>query len=138
MRAIDVDLDVYRAIWVARQYNEHDENQVLRRVLRLEPHEVLLHGTELTGAATNVPQSAKWTDVLVWSLSELGGQARLHDIYAKSRQARKLLFRPVTRAHDASARECLESHCSDSQKFRGKADLFRMPEGKGSGIWALR
>ena len=85
-----------------------------------------------------MPNSMKWTDVLVWTLRELGGRAELADIYRVSRLGRSALGKAITREHNASARECLESHCSDSDKYRWKDDLFFMPEGKGAGVWALR
>ncbi|MER9762633.1 hypothetical protein [Mesorhizobium sp. M0138] len=149
MRQIDISVDVFAAIWAARLPHELNEDQILGRLLRPK------HATPETGPAApkpivsntfdstasnkyNLPRSKKWTDVLLWSLDQLGGKANLSEIYRKSREGRSALGFPITAEHDASARECLESHCLESTKFRGKADLFHMPMGKGAGVWAVR
>jgi hypothetical protein len=148
-RQIEVSVDVFAAIWAQRLPSEPDEDAILARILKARrrvsttnaPHPVAPEGHEVLdggSARTSRPRSKKWSDVLVWTLTELGGRASLSEIYKKSREGRIALGMPITPEHDASARECLEAHCRESKKFRGKADLFVMPEGKGSGVWALR
>lgn len=151
MRQIEVSVDVFAEIWSARRTHELTEDEILARLLnvaRERPGAVrpAFRGAEaqadrVASSQTSVgagPRSKKWTDVLVWSLEQLGGRATLGEIYRTSREARLVLGHPITREHDASARECLESHCRESSKYRGKADLFYMPSGKGAGVWALR
>jgi hypothetical protein len=145
-RQIEVSVDVFAGIWAARLPHQRDEDAVLFRLLKLKRRL-----SETPSAATvedmgdpelplpdgSRPRSVRWTDVLTWTLEQLGGKAALADIYRVSRQGRLALGYAVTAKHDASARECLESHCSQSLKYREKADLFCMPQGKGAGIWAL-
>jgi hypothetical protein len=151
MRQIEVSVDVFAAIWAARLPCEKDESEILSRILNLNhlivdnkcsPKEARVVPEKVSSgdlsSPKTLPESKKWTDLLTWTLMELGGKATLGQIYSKSRQGRSALGLMATAQHDASARECLESHCRESTKFRGKADLFYMPAGKGAGIWALR
>ncbi len=146
-REITVSVDVFAYIWAARLASEETEDEILRRLLKVERKyparsEVMAsHPAETPTSRAqpkSSPQSGKWSDVLIWTLEQLGGRATLADIYRKSREGRAALGMRNTREHDASARECLESHCEGSEKYREKADLFWMPEGKGKGIWALK
>ncbi len=151
-RVIEISVDTFAQIWSERRGGENDEDQILTRILadfaaqagQRMPNKPEARKTPAPmrpspmRGASGQPASKKWTDLLVWSLESLGGTARLEDIYRKSREGRIALGVPITPQHNASARECLESHCADSDKFRGKADLFYRPEGKGAGIWALR
>lgn len=130
---ISVSLDVFSAIWSSRRPDEQCEDDVLRRVFKVGPR-----ARHAGSEAGDAPRSKKWTDVIIWALEKHGGRATLREIYDMTRIGRERLGKPITAEHDASARECLDSHCSDSGKFRGKADLFYMPEGKGAGVWALR
>jgi hypothetical protein len=138
MRQIEVSVDVFAAIWAARRPDEASEDEVLARVLGVRTQALADQPHSNDAAIANLPRSKKWTDVLVWTLRSHGGKASLAEIYKTSRVGRRGLGYATTAEHEASARECLESHCSDSEKFRGKADLFWMPEGKGAGVWALR
>jgi hypothetical protein len=143
MRQIEVSVDVFAAIWAQRLPSEGSEEAILARILKVRPKgsvpvNDLGRGDAVAPTTSSRPKSKKWTDVLEWTLNELGGGGPLSAIYKKSREGRVALGIPITAEHDASARECLESHCIDSQKFRGKANLFYMPEGKGAGVWALR
>jgi hypothetical protein len=140
-RSIEVSIDTFARIWAARLPGEKDEDQVLARILsserpqaeRLAPAAVAERAQE---GLTDFPPSKKWTDLLIWALKKHGGRAALSDIYKTSRQGRLALGFRTTRHHDDAARECLESHCRESSKFKG-TELFYMPEGKGAGIWAL-
>jgi hypothetical protein len=153
-RVIEISVDTFAQIWSERLGGENDEDQILSRILAdfsaraagQRPAQTAPEGRKTQArlrapalnADASMPVSKKWTDLLVWTLDALGGAARLEDIYRKSREGRTALGIPITPQHNASARECLESHCAGSDKFRGKADLFFRPEGKGAGIWALR
>ena len=148
MRQIEVSTDTFAALWSARQSDEFSEEDVIKRLLGIKPEVADLlktSGRTLPDAQPNQgekvmdrPPSIKWTELLVWSLNRLGGQATLGEIYRVSREGRRSLGRTTTLHHDDSARECLESHCSESKKYRGKVDIFWMPQGKGAGVWALR
>jgi hypothetical protein len=151
MRQIEVSVDVFAGIWRARLPHERTEDDILARLLLVRPvspqptspAESPTDKNSLSGPAKptrpgSQPASKRWRDVLEWALRQLGGKGTLEQIYAKTREGRAVLGLVITAEHNASARECLESHCSESQKFRGKADLFFMPEGKGAGVWAVR
>jgi hypothetical protein len=141
IRQIDVTVDTFAQIWAARLPGEKNEDQILSRVLQQD------HSIQKSAAPAAVsdaaqqgldelPPNKKWTDLLVWTLHRHGGRATLAEIYKTSRRGRLALGFRVTLHHDDSARECLESHCRNSSKFKG-TELFWMPEGKGAGVWAL-
>lgn len=148
VRLVELSTDTFAALWSARREGEHSEDDIICRLLlpRIDSQEIehLLTAPasgELSDRGrtpSNLPKSIKWTDLLVWTLEQLGGEAPLEEIYRVSREGRRSLGRRPTREHNASARECLESHCLESEKYRGKSNLFRMPKGKGAGVWALR
>jgi len=141
MKTIDVSVNVFAAIWANRLDDEVSENDILSRILGLKMQSIKTkdeYPTENDRGKDNQPDSTSWKDILVWSLKELGGEAKLENIYDKSREGRIRLGMEITKQHNASARECLESHCSESDKFRNKVDLFAMPKGKGKGYWALK
>ena len=146
IRSIDIHIDTFAEMWKQRLPGESSEDAIIKRLLGMKEemrnpptasgkNESLSMTHELK---CDLPNSKKWTDLLVWTLKKLGGTAPLAEIYQVSREGRRALGYDLTRNHDASARECLESHCLESEKYRGKQNLFRMPEGKGAGIWALR
>ena len=147
-RIVELTTDTFALLWAARQSDEYSEDDIIVRLLTGATSADLPAVDLLMEAAVDdvkrkedpvtLPASVRWTDVLTWTLERLGGDGTLAEIYQMSREGRRLLGRRPTREHDASARECLESHCSDSQKWRRKADLFWMPNGKGAGVWALR
>jgi hypothetical protein len=147
-RQIEVSTDTFAALWSDRRSDEFTEEDVIKRLLSTKSRATKIEETGGT-VSTEVqlgqgvskmdrPPSIKWTELLVWSLKRLGGQGTLSEIYRVSREGRRSLGHATTLHHDDSARECLESHCSDSKKYRWKADLFWMPMGKGAGVWALR
>lgn len=140
MRQIEVSIDTFAELWSQRQPDEQSEDQMIRRLLGMSEAaaQAEKYEEETSMNAFERPPSKKWTELLIWSLQKLGGKAPLSEIYRVSREGRRALGYSTTRHHDDSARECLESHCSESKKWRGRGDLFYMPEGKGSGIWALR
>jgi hypothetical protein len=62
----------------------------------------------------------------------------LSRIYEAVEQVRRENHRSVPRTLEATIRRTLEDHSSESNNYKGRDDLFFMPEGKGSGVWALR
>lgn len=146
IRSIDIHIDTFAELWKQRLPGETSEDSVIRRLLGMEeemrnPSTTVAERQNLIATRQlqdDLPDSKKWTDLLIWTLEKLGGTAPLAEIYRVSREGRKALGYDLTINHDASARECLESHCLESEKYRGKQNLFLMPEGKGAGVWALR
>jgi hypothetical protein len=140
-RQIDVSVDTFAQIWAARLPGENTEDQILARILQ-QDHSIQKSAVPeaVADAAQqgldDLPPTKKWTDLLAWTLRRHGGRATLSEIYKTSRRGRLALGFRVTLRHDDSARECLESHCRESRKFKG-TELFWMPEGKGAGVWAL-
>jgi len=65
------------------------------------------------------------------ALKNLGGQARLVEIYAEVERIRTV---PLPVSWQANIREAIESHSADSMRFRGR-DYFRKVD---TGVWALR
>lgn len=85
----------------------------------------------------NMPGRIRWCDDVKTALEEMGGQASLYRIYKRVEEIRKDAGRSVPNSLEATVRRTLEDFSSDSDNFRGE-DWFCMPEGKGSGVWALR
>lgn len=149
-RKIDVSVDTFALLWGARRPEETTEDEIVARLAkqsigdagaapRSPRHsEIVVQHGATTNERADRPKSETWVDVLVWTLKRLGGRGNLQQIYQTSREARKLLGKGVTLRHNDSARERLESYCSESKNYKGIKDLFYMPEGKGAGVWALR
>lgn len=72
-----------------------------------------------------------WVDDIFQAIKNLGGQASLSQIYSEVKRIRN---EPLTKSWQASIRERIEAHSSDSKNFKGK-DLFEKIE---SGVWAIR
>jgi hypothetical protein len=145
IRTIELHVDTFAELWKQRRPEENSEDQIIRRLLNMmeetyEPSDAIRAASEasLGIGSSDLPPSKQWKPLLVWTLQKLGGRASLADIYRVSREGRRALGYRTTPNHDASARECLESHCLESEKYRQRENLFCMPEGKGAGIWALR
>lgn len=79
-----------------------------------------------------------WATDLAEVLRNLGGVARLHQIYDAVEKLRRAENRSLPRSLEATVRRTLENHSSHSDNYLGGADLFVMPEGKGAGIWGLK
>lgn len=79
----------------------------------------------------------RWCDDVHDALQVLGGEASLGAIYKEVERIRRKAGRSVPPSIEATIRRTLEDFSSDSENFRGE-DWFAMPEGKGSGVWALR
>ncbi|MDQ0375973.1 hypothetical protein [Cellulomonas humilata] len=74
-----------------------------------------------------------WKLEVVDALRALGGSASLAQIYAQVRVQRP----GVAGSWEATVRNALECHSSDSANFKGE-DLFALAAPKGHGIWRLR
>ncbi len=158
MREIEVDTDVFAAIWTKRRGSEATENQILRRLLlgseaklNLERKPKSRLGVSEVSASTEVKTSnqkvtttqtkkesemgkIRWVDDIRAVLNDLGGRASLHQIYKAVELRRKEGGRSLPRTLEAVVRRTLEDHSSDSANFRA-ADLFQLV---GRGEWALR
>jgi len=80
----------------------------------------------------------RWVDDVARALREMNGLAPLSQIYQRVKSIRQSAGRSVPESLEATVRRTLEDHSSDSDNYREGPDLFRMPQGRGAGIWALR
>jgi len=159
MRQIEVDTDVFAAIWKSRKRTESNENQILRRILGLNDFsydlppvsaegesvggiikvskEVKHSNNESKGGALGAEigmGKIRWVDDIQAVLKELGGRASLHNIYREVEKRRRAGGRSIPKTLEAVVRRTLEDHSSDSANFRG-ADLFKLVS---RGEWELR
>lgn len=149
MRVIEVSTAVYSLIWSLREDGEETEDGILARVLQ-QNKPAKLDSVAPTSPIPSVIRAnyfdrgprtwsqPTWATDLAEVLEELGGKARLQEIYDSVREKRKAAGRSLPPSLTATVRRTLENHSSDSHNYTGGADLFSMPEGKGAGIWALR
>ncbi len=75
------------------------------------------------------------------ALKELGGTGALQEIYdaVEKIYPNTIEYYKNEESYKAMIRDCLESHSSDSEKFKStKEDLFYIVFNKGDGIWGLR
>jgi hypothetical protein len=89
---------------------------------------------------TSAVGQVRWCDDVRAALIELGGRAPLAKIYAMVEKIRLTGGRSTPPSLEEVVRKELEVRSSDSEVYdadRGE-DWFEMPEGKGSGIWAIR
>lgn len=151
MRTIDVSTEVFARIWALRADGEESEDVILSRVLQRGSSQAAPVAS-LTPGPNAMPATPKafydrgprtwtqptWATDLAEVLIGLGGRARLPQIYEAVEKLRRKEGRSVPPQLGATVRRTLENHSSDSHNYRGGADLFCMPEGKGAGVWALR
>ena len=78
---------------------------------------------------------ATWLDDVKQALSNLGGEASLHEIYKETLSIRAV---PVTENAEAIIRRTLQEHCPETGTYHGGESAFRSVEGLGEGRWALR
>ena len=83
-------------------------------------------------------QDSTWRDDVELTLYRLGGKARLENIYTMAEGIRSAAGKPIPRTLDAIVRRTLEENCSDTDSYKGRSDIFCMPDGKGAGVWGLR
>jgi 5-methylcytosine-specific restriction endonuclease McrA len=78
----------------------------------------------------------KWVDYIIQAMQNLGGWATYSDLYKEIKKVRNEDYTP---AWQATVRNVVESHSSDSENWReGKPDHFYSVNGIGSGAWGLR
>ncbi|MBV1917557.1 MAG: hypothetical protein KUG65_05795 [Sphingomonadaceae bacterium] len=147
MRTIEISTEVFAELWALRGPGEESENEILERVLEVNAHRKIQEGQEQEamvakkGYMYRGPRTwsqPTWATDLAESLEELGGTAKLQEIYDVVRRIRKAAGRSLPPSLKATVRRTLENHSSDSENYTGGADLFAMPDGKGAGVWSLR
>lgn len=148
MRQIEISTDVFSRIWSLRIENEENEDAILRRILSAndpldeapkQPRPELPDSRQpFYERGPRTWSQPTWATDLAEVLLALGGKAHLSRIYRDVEAMRQEAGRSVPSSLEATVRRTLENHSSDSRNYTGGADLFYMPEGKGSGIWALR
>lgn len=81
---------------------------------------------------------AKWFEIAYAALEELGGQAHRRYIIDRVRQMVIDSGRDMIPSLEQTVQNAMESNSSDSDNWTKVRDIFFQPEGKGTGIWALR
>ena len=89
-------------------------------------------------AAMTTRQDGTWRDDVWEGLRRIGGHATLDQIYKEVRSLRGAAGRSIPPSIEAIVRRTLEENSTDAESYKGGADLFRMPDGKGAGVWTLR
>lgn len=79
-----------------------------------------------------------WRDDTHSALKLLRTPSPLSAIYKAVTDLRASSGRSTPPSSDAIIRRTLEENCSETESYKGIFDLFRMPSGKGSGIWSLK
>lgn len=74
---------------------------------------------------------ATWVEDIRQALRNLGGKASLSEIYD---EVSRIRVDPLPRTWQASIRERIEAHSSDSKNFKGKDYFYKI----GKGEWGLR
>lgn len=144
MRSIEVDTEVFAAIWARRQDGEESENDILRRLLSSNKN--ILRKAAQVGARVDLllnpmAQSAVkvlWRDDVRQALTDLGGTAPLAQIYRMVREMRKSGGRSLPPSTDDIIRRELENNSSESHAYTGQRDWFKPAMGLGEGVWSLK
>jgi hypothetical protein len=140
MRQIIVSTEVFSLLWAARQPGEESENDILLRVLSKVPSPV----DESVGEPKKMNQLAQslshayWWQVIEYALENIGRPATLAEIYRAVAAVCRDSNRRMPQELEATVRGTLEDNSSDSDRFKRVRDIFCMPEGKHTGVWALR
>lgn len=135
MRTIQISTEVFAKIWSHRTEGEEDEDAILRRLLGLTNQHASL---VLQNKVTTGDEKIRWRDDVKAALASLGGEAKLHQIYAEVRRIRLANGRTLPTNTNAIIRRELEYNSSDSNAFTGRLDWFQSIGGIGSGRWALK
>ena len=142
MRQIPVSTKVFSLIWAARDPGEESENDILLRLLSGQPPKPNRAPVEsLKESNMSVPASlrhAYWWEVVEFVLEKIGHPASLSEIYRAVTAVCRALDRRMPQEIEATVRGTLEDNSSDSDRYKNVRDIFCMPEGKHSGVWALR
>lgn len=76
-----------------------------------------------------------WLEDIILAFENCGGISDYSNLYDEVSRIRK---GKLPSSWKAIVRGTIENHSSDSDKFRGKGDLFFSVEGIGNGVWGLR
>ena len=151
MHTIEVTNEVYGKIWSLSEEGDSNESEILKRVLfqwekedeqELDPIHVETRTIQVRSheRTITIPRRGKitWIDDVALALDWIGGKGHLSEIYDAVRKLRKKGGRTLPPSTEAVIRKTLEENSSHSSTYKGRYDLFSLPEGKGRGIWAIR
>ena len=137
-RQIEVTADVFHLIWSNWRDGDTDENSILKRVLRKSnggTGDKHARATEDSNAVGDVGK-IRWVDDVRHAFRALGGEADLAAVYPLVERLRREAGRSTVRSLEATVRQTIEAHSSDSRNFKpGNSDYFRHVD---RGRWALR
>ncbi len=140
MRQISVSTEVFSLIWAARKPGEESENDILLRILSKKetekPKEPKMNATGLSDLAAM--RDAYWWQVVQCAMERLGRPSSLSEIYGAVKAVCETSGKRMPQELEATVRGTLEDNSSDSDRFKGVRDIFCMPDGKHTGVWALR
>jgi len=77
-------------------------------------------------------------DHLIEVFNNRGSRLRLVRITDEFEKVLRKYDRNIPREIGKTVSRTLQDHCKECSGWRGKYDLFYMPEGKGEGLWAVR
>jgi hypothetical protein len=81
---------------------------------------------------------AYWWQVVEYVMQTIGRPATLAEIYRGVAEVCRDHQRRMPQELEATVRGTLEDNSSDSDRYKRVRDIFCMPDGKHSGVWALR
>ena len=84
-----------------------------------------------------VENTIRWVDIVMQAMNQLGGMARLGDIYAECEKILSAVktSKSANNAIQSTIRRTIYQHSSDVTAYLGKEDLFQQV---GPGLWKLR
>lgn len=147
-RQIEVTADVFHLIWSNWREGDTDENSILKRVLsqpnsatgnklaRIKEDSIYNKEKDTNRNAVVDIGKIRWVDDVRQAFRALGGEADLAAVYPLVERLRRDAGRSTVRSLEATVRQTIEAHSSDSMNFKpGNGDYFRHV---GRGRWALR
>lgn len=150
-RQIEVTPDVFHLIWSHWRQGDIDENSILKRTLSqfgepkdLTPEKSIKKNLQRKKSRPEVTELAsspelgkiRWVDDVRRAFSALGGEADLSAVYPLVEKIRREAGRSTVASLEATIRQTIEAHSSDSRNFKpGNEDYFRHVS---RGRWALR
>jgi hypothetical protein len=139
MRQIEVSTEVFGLIWAARQPGEETESDILLRILSKKSTviEPVRESKKMSQHSMSLGH-AYWWQVVEHIMQGIGRPASLAEIYRAVAEVCKENNRRMPQELEATVRGTLEDNSSDSDRYKKVRDIFCMPEGKHTGIWALR
>jgi len=130
-RSIQVDVDVYAAIWRNHAVGDQNENDILKRML-------LARTSREKSELQHHRKKRKWIDDVLSGILAIGGKGYYSEIYKSVKRIRIENGNRIPKSFEAIIRREIENHSSESEAFLGKQDLFTAPKGLGAGYWAVR